>query len=146
MCRSVRQTPQAWTSSSSWPAAGSGLGRSRGWSGCFGASSTMARIGWSVTSKGMAFGPLVSSEWLLDHLGQRDVVVVDCRFVLGSPGAGRSAWEEAHIPTAHFLDVDEALSAPAEAGGAGGTAGGGAGFPSGGRHPLPAAADFAVAA
>src|SRR4051794_30342031 len=124
----------------------------------------MARIRWSVTSKGMAFGPLVSSEWLLDHLGQRDVVVVDCRFVLGSPGAGRSAWEEAHIPTAHFLDVDEDLSAPA--GGASGTAGSGAGpgagatagsgagpgshaaagFPSGGRHPLPSAADFAVAA
>jgi len=81
----------------------------------------------------MAFGPLVSPEWLLDHLGQREVVVVDCRFVLGSPGAGRRGWEEAHIPTAHFLDVDLDLSAPP---------GGGAG----GRHPLPAGSDFAVAA
>src|SRR3954471_3766194 len=81
----------------------------------------------------MAFGPLVSPEWLLDHLGQREVVVVDCRFVLGSVGAGRCAWEEAHIPTAHFLDVDGDLSGPP-----GGAAGG--------RHPLPAAADFAVAA
>ena len=78
----------------------------------------------------MAFGPLVSPQWLLDHLGQRDVVVVDCRFVLGSPGAGRRAWEQAHIPTAHFLDVDEDLSGAPGAGG---------------RHPLPAASDFAAA-
>ena len=78
----------------------------------------------------MAFGPLVSPEWLLDHLGQREVVVVDCRFVLGSPGAGRRAWEQAHIPTAHFLDVEEDLSGPAGAGG---------------RHPLPSASDFAAA-
>lgn len=81
----------------------------------------------------MAFGPLVSPGWLLDHLGQREVVVVDCRFVLGAPGAGRRAWEESHIPTAHFLDVDDDLS----------------GRPSGergGRHPLPSVEDFAVAA
>src|SRR3954469_17086258 len=133
MCRSVRQTAQACTSISTCPGAGSGSGNSRGCSGCFGASSTMARIGWSVTSKGMAFGPLVTPQWLLEHLGQREVVVVDCRFVLGSPRAGRRAWEEAHIPTAHFLDVDEDLSGPP------GSAGGG-------RHPLPEASDFAVAA
>src|SRR3954447_218362 len=133
MCRSVRQTAQACTSISTCPGAGSGSGSSRGCSGCFGASSTMARIRWSVTSKGMAFGPLVSPQWLLEHLGQREVVVVDCRFVLGSPGAGRRAWEESHIPTAHFLDVDLDLSAPP-----GGRAGG--------RHPLPAGPDFALAA
>src|SRR3954464_11112425 len=79
----------------------------------------------------MAFGPLVTPEWLLDHLGQREVVVVDCRFVLGSPGAGRRAWEESHIPTAHFSSPDEDLSGPP------GPAG---------RHPLPEAADFAGAA
>jgi thiosulfate/3-mercaptopyruvate sulfurtransferase len=78
----------------------------------------------------MAFGPLVSPEWLLDHLGQREVVVVDCRFVLGSRGAGRRAWEQAHIPTAHFLDVDDDLSGPPG---------------EGGRHPLPSASDFATA-
>ena len=78
----------------------------------------------------MAFGPLLSPEWLLDGVGQRDLVVVDCRWALGSPGAGRRAWEEAHIPGAHFLDVDEDLSGP----------------PGEGRHPLPAADDFAAAA
>ncbi|MEA2467502.1 MAG: thiosulfate/3-mercaptopyruvate sulfurtransferase [Thermoleophilaceae bacterium] len=81
----------------------------------------------------MAIGPLVSAGWLLDRVGQRDLVVVDCRFALGLPGEGRLAWEDAHIPGAHYLDVDEDLSAPP------GTAGGG-------RHPLPAAEDFAAAA
>jgi thiosulfate/3-mercaptopyruvate sulfurtransferase len=78
----------------------------------------------------MAFGPLVSPEWLLDSLAQRDLVVVDCRWALGSPRAGRHAWEEAHIPGAHFLDVEEDLSGP----------------PGEGRHPLPTADDFAAAA
>lgn len=78
----------------------------------------------------MAFGPLVIAEWLVDQLGQRDLVVVDCRFVLGSPGAGMLLWQEEHIPGAHFLDVDEDLSAP----------------PGEGRHPLPDPDDFAAAA
>jgi thiosulfate/3-mercaptopyruvate sulfurtransferase len=78
----------------------------------------------------MAFGPLVTPEWLLDSLAQHDLVVVDCRWALGSPGAGRHAWEEEHIPGAHFLDVDEDLSGP----------------PGEGRHPLPTADDFAATA
>jgi thiosulfate/3-mercaptopyruvate sulfurtransferase len=78
----------------------------------------------------MGFGPLVSTEWLLDGVAQRDLVVVDCRWVLGAPGAGRRAWQEGHIPGAHFLDVDEDLSAP----------------PGEGRHPLPEVDDFAAVA
>jgi thiosulfate/3-mercaptopyruvate sulfurtransferase len=78
----------------------------------------------------MGFGPLVSTDWLLDGVAQRDLVVVDCRWVLGDPGAGRRAWEEGHIPGAHFLDVDDDLSAP----------------PGDGRHPLPEADDFAAVA
>jgi thiosulfate/3-mercaptopyruvate sulfurtransferase len=83
----------------------------------------------------MAIGPLVDVDWLLDHMGQRDVVLVDCRFALGTPGAGRRAWEEGHIPGAHFLDVDEDLSGAPSVGAAGG-----------GRHPLPRAEDFGEAA
>jgi thiosulfate/3-mercaptopyruvate sulfurtransferase len=83
----------------------------------------------------MAIGPLVSADWLRDRLGRRELVVVDCRYALGSPGAGRRAWEEAHIPGAHFLDVDEDLSGPP-----------GDGSTGGGRHPLPSAEDFAAAA
>jgi thiosulfate/3-mercaptopyruvate sulfurtransferase len=78
-----------------------------------------------------AFGPLVETAWLRAHLGEPDLRVVDCRYVLGQPGAGRPKWLEGHIPGAAFLDVDRDLAAePGERG----------------RHPLPAAADFEAAA
>jgi thiosulfate/3-mercaptopyruvate sulfurtransferase len=82
----------------------------------------------------MALGPLVTADWLLDRLGQQALVVVDCRWALGSPGAGRAAWEEGHIPGAHFLDVEEDLSGPRRPDG------------NGGRHPLPTADAFAATA
>jgi thiosulfate/3-mercaptopyruvate sulfurtransferase len=56
---------------------------------------------------------------------------VDCRWELGSPGRGRKLYLAGHIPGASFLDVDEDLSSPPGPGG---------------RHPLPAAHDFARAA
>jgi thiosulfate/3-mercaptopyruvate sulfurtransferase len=56
---------------------------------------------------------------------------IDCRWELGSPGKGRELYLAGHIPGASFLDVDEDLSAPPGPGG---------------RHPLPAAEDFARAA
>ena len=56
---------------------------------------------------------------------------VDCRWELGSPGAGRELYFAGHIPGASFLDVDEDLAAPPG---------------ERGRHPLPDAADFAAAA
>jgi thiosulfate/3-mercaptopyruvate sulfurtransferase len=56
---------------------------------------------------------------------------VDCRWELGSPGKGRELYLAGHIPGASFLDVDDDLSSPPG--------------PSG-RHPLPAAEDFARAA
>ena len=57
---------------------------------------------------------------------------VDCRWELGDPARGRELYLEGHVPGASFLDVERELSAP----------------PStlGGRHPLPAADDFARAA
>lgn len=59
-----------------------------------------------------------------------DVVVFDCRFSLPDPAAGRSAYEAGHIPGAHYLDLNNDLSAPAGA--------------HGGRHPLPGVDDFAA--
>jgi thiosulfate/3-mercaptopyruvate sulfurtransferase len=56
---------------------------------------------------------------------------VDCRWELGNPGRGRELYLEGHVPGAAFLDVDRDLSAPAGPRG---------------RHPLPAAEDFAAAA
>ncbi|MEX2103557.1 MAG: rhodanese-like domain-containing protein, partial [Gaiellaceae bacterium] len=58
---------------------------------------------------------------------------VDCRWELGKPDRGRELYLQGHIPGASFLDVERDLSAPP----------GGA---EGGRHPLPAAEDFARAA
>ena len=76
--------------------------------------------------------PLVSSEWLREHLGDPGVRLVDCRFRLGEPGAGEKLWREAHIPGAAFLDVDTDLSDTSREGE--------------GRHPLPDAERFAAAA
>ena len=55
---------------------------------------------------------------------------VDCRWELGRPERGRELYLAGHVPGASFLDVERDLSAPP----------GGA---HGGRHPLPAAEDFA---
>ena len=68
------------------------------------------------------FGPLVETAWLREHLREAGLVVVDCRYVLGKPGAGEPLWMAGHIPGAAFLDVDRELAGePGERG----------------RHPLP---------
>jgi thiosulfate/3-mercaptopyruvate sulfurtransferase len=75
--------------------------------------------------------PLVSSSWLRERLDDPGVRVVDCRFKLGEPGAGRELWRAGHIPGAAFMDLDgELASAPGERG----------------RHPLPGAERFQAAA
>ena len=60
------------------------------------------------------------------------IVVVDCRWQLGSPGRGRELYLEGHIPGAAYLDVEEDLSDLS--------------VPDAGRHPLPSAERFAAAA
>jgi thiosulfate/3-mercaptopyruvate sulfurtransferase len=57
---------------------------------------------------------------------------VDCRWELGEPERGRELYLAGHIPGASFLAVESDLSAPPAK--------------PGGRHPLPAAEDFARAA
>jgi thiosulfate/3-mercaptopyruvate sulfurtransferase len=81
------------------------------------------------------FGPLVDVDWLRAHLGRPDVAVVDCRYTLGDPEAGRRGWLAGHIPGAAFLSVGDDL--------AGGLRDGGR---DGGRAPLPAAPDFEASA
>jgi thiosulfate/3-mercaptopyruvate sulfurtransferase len=75
-------------------------------------------------------GPLVSTAWLREHLGDPGLRVVDCRFKLGEPGATEPLWREAPIPGAAFLDVDRDLASPPG---------------ERGRHPLPAADAFEAA-
>ncbi len=70
-----------------------------------------------------AFTTLVSTETLSLHLDDPSWVILDVRFDLANPGAGRQMYEAAHIPNAHFLNLNHDIaSAPS---------------PSGGRHPLP---------
>jgi thiosulfate/3-mercaptopyruvate sulfurtransferase len=56
---------------------------------------------------------------------------VDCRWDLGNAKRGRELYLEGHVPGAAFLDVDADLAAPPS---------------ERGRHPLPAAEEFAAAA
>lgn len=51
---------------------------------------------------------LVSTEWLAQHLGEPDLVVVDASWHMPATGrSGRGEFLEAHIPGARFLDIDE---------------------------------------
>lgn len=54
---------------------------------------------------------------------QKNVVIIDCRFDLMNPGAGRELYAQAHIPGAHYLDLNQDLSSPIRE--------------HGGRHPFP---------
>jgi thiosulfate/3-mercaptopyruvate sulfurtransferase len=73
---------------------------------------------------------IVPVKWLLARLYEPDQIIVDCRFQLGKPVSGRKAYEEAHIPGAVYLDLEQDLSAPIGA--------------HGGRHPLPDVAALAA--
>ena len=66
---------------------------------------------------------LVTTEDLAAHLDDPNWVVLDCRFTLTDPGAGRQAYETAHIPGARYAHLDDDLSAPVSE--------------TSGRHPLP---------
>src|SRR3954454_11661163 len=101
MWRSVRQTPQAWTSSATWPGPGSGAGTSAGRSGSPRRSSTIARMVGEYAPP--MVDTLVTTDWLGEHVRDPGVRVVDCRFRLGEPGAGEALWREGHIPGAVFL-------------------------------------------
>ena len=71
---------------------------------------------------------LVSPAWLMDHLADPRLVVVDCRFALAQPHQGQQQYRQGHIPGAVYFGLDRDLSGPVQ--------------PHGGRHPLPVWADF----
>jgi thiosulfate/3-mercaptopyruvate sulfurtransferase len=73
-----------------------------------------------------SFGPIVSPEWLHDHIDDPDLRIIDFRwYLLG--GQGRDAYEKGHIPGAVFVDLESVT-----------------GKDGGGRHPLPAIEQFQV--
>lgn len=75
--------------------------------------------------------PLIGAAELLELVqrGTPDLRIVDCRWVLGRPGAGDVAYADGHLPGAIHIDLDDDLSDPA-------------GFGAPGRHPLPSPAEF----
>jgi thiosulfate/3-mercaptopyruvate sulfurtransferase len=75
-------------------------------------------------------GTLVSTEELAAHLEDPTWVVIDCRFTLTEPEAGRAAYARSHIPGARYAHLDEDLSSPKTA--------------TSGRHPLPDPAQLAA--
>ncbi|MEK3951266.1 sulfurtransferase [Paenibacillus sp. FSL H7-0703] len=66
---------------------------------------------------------IVSKRWLLARLYEPDMIIADCRSLLGQAGAGRTQFNEDHIPGAVHFDLEEDLTAPLGE--------------HGGRHPLP---------
>jgi thiosulfate/3-mercaptopyruvate sulfurtransferase len=70
----------------------------------------------------MPFTALIDVDSLAALAG--GVVLLDCRFDLSEPRAGRQAYAAGHIPGARFADLNRDLSSPATS--------------VSGRHPLPA--------
>lgn len=66
---------------------------------------------------------LIDADELARRLEGGSVRVIDCRFQLTDPTAGRAAYLRGHIPTAVYADLDADLSGPVSA--------------TTGRHPLP---------
>jgi thiosulfate/3-mercaptopyruvate sulfurtransferase len=80
----------------------------------------------------MTHDTLVSVDTLaaaLEDPGAAGWLVLDCRFDLANPLAGRRSFDASHIPGAFHVDLEQALSGPKGA--------------LGGRHPLPDRATFA---
>jgi thiosulfate/3-mercaptopyruvate sulfurtransferase len=73
---------------------------------------------------------LIDAVQLSENLQRSDWIVFDCRHDLADTARGARLYREDHIPGAHFAPVDTALS--------------GAKTGKNGRHPLPAAKDFAA--
>ena len=83
-------------------------------------------------SQPVSFDTLVEAGILRDLLagGAADLAIVDCRFDLMDPAAGRQSYAAGHIPGARYADLNQDLSAPVTE--------------ESGRHPLPDPAKFAA--
>ena len=80
--------------------------------------------------RGMVTTPLIGVDLLAESLGSADWIVVDCRFTLTDPPAGRAAYERGHVPGARYAHLDDDLARPPSA--------------AEGRHPLPDPRTFAA--
>jgi len=71
----------------------------------------------------MSHTTLIDTSTLHTHRNDPNWVVMDCRFSLADPDAGRRAYRDNHLPGARYAHLDEDLSDPVT--------------PTTGRHPLP---------
>ncbi len=71
----------------------------------------------------MPYTTLIDTATLNAHLHDPDWVIVDCRFNLMEPEAGRRAYRENHLPGARYAHLNDDLSGPITL--------------TTGRHPLP---------
>lgn len=71
----------------------------------------------------MAHGTMIDTRRLAEHLDDDGWLVVDARFALAQPSAGRTSYLDSHIAGAVYADLNEDLSDPPGEGR--------------GRHPLP---------
>ncbi|MGG1266584.1 sulfurtransferase [Brevibacillus laterosporus] len=69
--------------------------------------------------------PMIQVDWLYEHLNDPSLVILDCRFILGQPDAGRAEYDAGHIPGATYISLESDLSGQKTEQG------------HGGRHPLP---------
>ena len=74
----------------------------------------------------MMFTSIISAEELKQVLADEQLVIIDCRFDLMNPEAGRQQYQQSHIPGALFADINTDLSGPP--------------LTDHGRHPLPSVA------
>ncbi|GAE25199.1 thiosulfate sulfurtransferase [Halalkalibacter wakoensis JCM 9140] len=68
---------------------------------------------------------IVKAEWLHEQLqkGSSDYIIIDTRFSLADPQAGKNLYKVGHLPGAIYVDLDKDLSSEVTL--------------HGGRHPLP---------
>lgn len=77
----------------------------------------------------MPYRTIISPTELARVLGNSNSVIFDCRFNLMDSSAGRYAYQQSHLPGAHYVHLEEDLSGPVT--------------PATGRHPLPDPAQLA---
>lgn len=75
-------------------------------------------------------GPVVSAEWLSDHLDDPTLVIADMRWYIDGR-SGEAAYDAGHLPGAVWVDLDRDLASSSGTGP--------------GRHPLPSPGHFAAA-
>src|SRR5690606_31297675 len=81
----------------------------------------------------MTYTTLITTGELASHVNDPDWIIIDCRFDLGNPDAGRAAYLQGHLPQALYAHLDNDLSDKRP-------------DPNGefrGRHPLPSREAFA---